>query len=302
MYHVRVMQPLVTGATGFIGQQLCKLLPDPKVLTRRPESVSPGLANAACFRWDPTSETPPLEALDGCDSVFHLAGESVAEGRWTHAKKLRIRESRIVGTRNLVAGMSEMDQPPKVLVSASAVGFYGSRGSDILSEDAPQCDGFLADVCHEWEVAARAAAAFGIRVVTVRIGLVLGKSGGGLAKMLPLFRLGLGGPLGSGQQWMPWIHVEDLARLFVFAAEHEELQGPVNGTSPHPVTNREFTRALGRAVRRPAFFPAPAFALRLGLGEFADVLLASQRVEPRAALGAGFEFEYSDIDSALAGL
>ena len=302
MYYERVMKPLVTGATGFIGQQLCKALRTPNVLTRRPEAVPTVLASAACFRWDPTAKTPPVEALDGRDTVFHLAGEPVAEGRWNDAKKARIRNSRVVGTNNLVAGLGRMDKPPKVMVSASAVGFYGSRGNEILSEDSPPASGFLADVCQEWENAAEAAADFGTRVVTIRIGMVLGKSGGGLAKMLPLFRLGLGGPLGNGRHWMPWIHVKDLVRLFVFAAAHEGVQGPVNGVAPNPVTNREFTRALGRAVRRPAVLPAPAFALRLGLGGFSEVLLASQRVTPGAALGAGFKFDYDDIDSALAAL
>ena len=302
MYYERVMKPLVTGATGFIGQQLCKSLRAPNVLTRRPETVPAALASAACFRWDPSTEAPPIEALDGCDTVFHLAGEPVAEGRWNDAKKARIRDSRVVGTKNLVAGLGQLDQPPKVMVSASAVGFYGSRGNEILSEDSPPSSGFLADVCQEWENAAAAATGFGTRVVTVRIGMVLGKSGGGLAKMLPLFRLGLGGPLGSGRHWMPWIHVKDLVRLFVFAAAHEGVQGPMNGVAPNPVTNQKFTRALGRAVRRPAVLPAPAFALRLGLGGFAEVLLASQRVTPGAALGAGFKFDYDDIDSALAAL
>ena len=296
------MKPLVTGGTGFIGQQLCRFLRATNVLTRRPERVPPELSSAACFRWDATAEPPPVEALDGCDTVFHLAGEPVAEGRWNDAKKARIRDSRVVGTNNLVAGLAQMDRPPKVLVSASAVGFYGSRGNEILSEDSPPSSGFLADVCQEWENAADAATDIGTRVVTVRIGMVLGKSGGGLAKMLPLFRLGLGGPLGSGRHWMPWIHVRDLVRLFVFAAAHDGVHGPVNGVAPNPVTNREFTRALGRAVRRPAVLPAPAFALRLGLGGFAEVLLASQRVTPAAALGAGFKFDYDDIDSALAAL
>ena len=296
------MKPLVTGGTGFIGQQLCSFLRASNVLTRRPERVPPELSSAACFRWDATAEPPPVEALDGCDTVFHLAGEPVAEGRWNDAKKARIRDSRVVGTNNLVAGLAQMDQPPKVLVSASAVGFYGSRGNEILSEDSAPSRGFLADVCQEWENAAGAATDFGTRVVTVRIGMVLGKSGGGLAKMLPLFRLGLGGPLGSGRHWMPWIHVRDLVRLFVFAAAHEGVHGPVNGVAPNPVTNREFTRALGRAVRRPAVLPAPAFALRLGLGGFSEVLLASQRVTPAAALSAGFKFDYDDIDSALAAL
>lgn len=295
-------KPLVTGATGFVGQRLCARVPPQNVLTRRPEAVPAYLSGAACFRWIPDQEQPPPEAFDGCDAVFHLAGEPVADGRWTSAKKARIRDSRVLGTRNLVAALRPLDSPPPVLVSASAVGLYGSQGDEELDESAPPATGFLADVCRAWEAEARTAEELGIRVVTIRIGLVLGVNGGALAKMRPLFKLGAGGRLGNGQQWMPWIDVDDLARLFVFAAEHEDLSGPVNGTAPNPVRNREFTRALGRAVRRPAVFPAPAFALRLALGEFAGVLLASQRVLPKAAMRAGFEFLHTTVDSSLAAI
>ena len=281
---------------------MCSLLPPPNVLTRRPETAPRDLSKAACFRWIPDREPPPPEAIDGCDAAFHLAGEPVAEGRWTAAKKQRIRDSRVIGTRNLVRGLGQAPQRPGVLVSASAVGVYGTRGDETLTEDAPAATGFLAEVCREWEAEARKAEDFGIRVVTVRIGLVLGGEGGALKRMLPLFKLGLGGRLGSGRQWMPWIHVADLARLFVFAAETERLAGPVNGAAPEPVRNRGFTKSLGRAIRRPALFPAPAFMLRAALGEFAEVLLASQRVVPKAALEAGFQFNYETIDAALAGL
>ncbi len=293
-------KPLVTGGTGFIGKRLCALLPPPNVLTRSPEKAPRDLSGAACFRWIPDSEAPPPEALDGCDAVFHLAGEPVAEGRWTAAKKARIRDSRVLGTRNLVKALGEMSEPPKVLVASSAVGIYGTREDEVLTEDSPAAPGFLADVCLEWETEARKAEEFGMRVVTIRTGLVLGQEGGALAKMLPLFKLALGGRLGSGRQWMPWIHVEDLARMFVFAAETSSLSGAVNGSAPEPVQNLDFTKALGRAVKRPALFPAPAFMLRAALGEFAAVLLASQRVVPKAALDAGFEFSYPDIDAALA--
>ena len=293
-------KPLVTGATGFVGRHLCALLPAPNVLTRRPETVPPELSGAACFRWAPDSEPPPPEALEGRDAVFHLAGEPVAVGRWTPQKKARIRDSRVLGTRNLVAGLRGLDTPPDVLVSASAVGYYGSCGDQTLDEDCPPSEDFLGEVCKEWESEARAAEDLGVRVVTIRIGLVLGKDGGALAQMLPLFRLGFGGRLGHGRQWMPWIHVHDLARLLVFAAESEALSGPVNGSSPYPVSNRGFTRALGYSLGRPTILPVPAFALRLALGEFAEVLLASQRVIPAAATAAGFEFKYPTIDTALA--
>ncbi len=295
-------RPLVTGATGFIGKRLCKLLPSPNILTRRPETVPLQLSDSACFRWMPETEQPPPESLEGCTAVFHLAGESVAEGRWTAAKKNRIRDSRVIGTRNLVRAMGAMAEPPAVLVSSSAVGVYGTRGEEILTEEARATDGFLAEVCLAWEAEALKAAKFGTRVVTIRTGLVLGPEGGALARMVPLFRLGLGGRLGDGRHWMPWIHIADLARLFVFAAEADTLSGPVNGSAPEPARNEDFTRALGRAVGRPTFFPAPAFMLRTALGEFSDVLLASQRVVPAAALAAGFEFQYRTIDSALSSL
>lgn len=234
--------------------------------------------------------------------MFHLAGEPVAEGRWTKAKKASIRDSRVEGTRHLVEGLRKLERRPDVLVSASAVGIYGSRGDEILTESAAPADGFLADVCRAWEAEARAAEDLGIRVVTIRVGLVLGTQGGALAKMLPLFKLCAGGRLGHGRQWMPWIHVDDLAALFQFCAESTQLSGSVNGAAPNPVTNREFTQALASAVGRPALFPAPAFALRLALGEFAEVLLASQRVVPEKAQAAGFQFEHGTIESALAGV
>ncbi len=292
-------KPLITGATGFIGSRLCGLIQAHNVLTRRPEDAPPELSQAACFRWDPEAEPPPAEAFAGCDAVFHLAGEPVAEGRWTPEKKARIRDSRTLGTQHLVAALQALENPPPVLVAASAVGYYGTRGDEVLSEQSSPGTGFLADVCREWEAAARQAEEFGVRVVTIRIGLVLGGQGGALARMLPLFKLGAGGPLGNGRQWMPWIELEDLARLFVFAANDESMQGPVNGAAPYPVRNRDFTRELGRAVKRAAILPAPAFALRLALGEFAEVLLASQRAVPQAATNAGFEFRHKTLDAAL---
>ena len=284
-----------------MGMRLCELVDSPNVLTRKPESAPSELWKAACFRWVPDDEPPP-ESFDGCEAVFHLAGEPLAEGRWTASKKARIRDSRVIGTRNLVAGLRALDSRPPVLVSASAVGIYGSRGDESLNEQSPAATGFLGDVCRQWESEAMRAKEFGMRVVTIRIGLVLGKEGGALAKLLPLFKLGAGGRLGNGRQWMPWIHVEDLTRLLVFAAENSSMHGPVNGTAPNPVSNRGFTRALGQAVRRPALFPAPAFGLRLILGEFAEVLLSSQRVVPKAAVDAGFQFRYSTIGSALSDL
>ena len=296
-----MIKPLITGATGFIGKQLCSILPAPNILTRNPECVPPELSNATCFHWDPEAGPPHPEAFEGCDAVFHLAGESVADGRWNEAKKARIRTSRILGTRNLVSTLMAQEHRPAVLVCASAVGYYGSRGDETLDEQSSAGSGYLADVCKAWEEEALVAKQSGMRVVLIRIGMVLGRQGGALARMVPLFKLCAGGTLGNGKQWMPWIHVDDLARLFVFATNNESVRGPINGVAPNPVRNREFTQELGRAVKRPAFFPAPAFGLRLGLGEFASVLLASQRVLPKAATSAGFEFRYNTIDSALAG-
>lgn len=285
-----------------MGRRLCKLLTSPRILTRAPEHVPPEFAQSACFRWDPARELPPAEAFEGCQAVFHLAGEPVAEGRWTKAKKANIRDSRVEGTKHLVEALRELERRPEVLVSASAVGIYGSRGDEVLAESATAAEGFLADVCRAWEAEALAAEDLGMRVVTIRIGLVLGAQGGALARMLPLFKLCAGGRLGHGRQWMPWIHVDDLAALFLYCAQSETLSGAVNGSAPDPVTNRHFTKALASAVGRPALFPAPAFALRVGLGEFSEVLLASQRAVPDKALSAGFEFEHPTIETALQGL
>jgi uncharacterized protein (TIGR01777 family) len=243
---------------------------------------------------------PPPEAFEGIDVVDHLAGESVAGARWTTAQKARIRDSRVVGTRHLVQGIAQAATKPATLVSASAVGYYGSRGDEELTESASPADDFLARVCVEWEQEAMAADRLGVRVVTARTGIVLGSgSGGALAKMLTPFKLGAGGPLGNGRQWMPWIHVADLARLYVHAADHGEIRGPMNSVAPNPVRNSEFTKALGRQLHRPAFMPAPYLGLRLVFGEFAQVLFASQRVIPRVALDTGFTFQFPDITSAL---
>jgi len=242
---------------------------------------------------------PPREAFDGIDAVFHLAGDPIAQGRWTSGKKRRIRESRVIGTRNLVEGLSKLTVRPRVLVSASAVGFYGSRSDEVLDETALPGNDFLAEVCQAWEKESQAATALGIRVVNIRTGVALGREGGALNKMLLPFRLGLGGPLGNGRHWMSWIHVDDLAELFVAAAENEQLRGPVNGVAPNPVTNSNFTRALAATVHRPAFFRAPYAALRLALGEVADVLFSSQRAVPKAALDAGFQFRYPELQPAL---
>jgi uncharacterized protein (TIGR01777 family) len=226
----------------------------------------------------------------------NLAGEPVVQ-RWTAAARERILNSRIQGTRSLVATLRK--HPPTVLVSASAVGYYGSRGDEILTEDSPAAPDFLGQVAVEWEQAARAAEEFGVRVVTPRIGVVLGRGGGALAQMLPPFRLGVGGRLGTGKQWMPWIALDDLVSLIEFAIEEAALTGPVNAVAPNPVTNAAFTRELAAALHRPAIFPVPAFALELLFGEMSQILLGSQRVIPQAALRAGFQFHFADLGQAL---
>ena len=295
------MKALVTGATGFVGPRVLRLLDRPVVLSRNPERARESLGSLAgsVLRWDPLQGPPPPQAFEGVDMVLHLAGENVSAGRWTTAQKARIRDSRVVGTRNLVQGLAQATGGPRTLVSASAVGFYGDRGDEELTETAGPGSDFLAEVCVAWEREALAAAAHGVRVVTARTGIVLGAGGGALAKMLPPFKLGGGGNLGNGRQWMPWIHVADLARLYLHAAETASIVGPMNAVAPQPVRNAEFTKALGRQLHRPTFAPAPYIALRLLFGEFAQVLFASQRVIPRVAIDTGFVFQYPEIAAAL---
>jgi uncharacterized protein (TIGR01777 family) len=294
------MRALVTGATGFIGRRLLGKLDRPIVLTRNPQQAEQSLKEfaAQAIAWDPQG-SPPALATQGIDAVFHLAGEPVAEGRWTDRKKARIRDSRIMGTRNLVATLRGWSTKPSVLISASAVGYYGSRGDEELHELSPPGSDFLADVCVAWEREALAAAQSGIRVVPIRFGIVLGP-GGALAKMLTPFRLGLGSPLGSGNQYMPWIHIDDLVDLMLFAANQSHVTGPLNGVSPNPVTNREFTKTLGRVLGRPTVLPSvPGLVLKTLTGDFAEVLLSSQRALPNAALTAGFAFKFPHLEPAL---
>jgi uncharacterized protein (TIGR01777 family) len=297
-----MMKALVTGATGFIGHRLLGKLERPVVLSRdavRAEKQLQGFGVRAA-QWEPQRGPPPVEAFDGVDVVFHLAGDPVAEGRWTAAKKASIRNSRVIGTRNLVAGFRGLVSKPRVLISGSAVGYYGDRADEELDERSPSGNDFLAQVCIEWEREALAAQQLDMRVVCLRSGIVLGPGGGALAKMLTPFKMGMGGPLGSGNQYMPWVHIDDLVELMLFAAQHESINGPLNGVAPNPVTNREFTKTLGRALGRPTVMPAvPAFVLRTMVGDMAEMLLASQRVLPRAAIAAGCTFRFPDLESAL---
>jgi uncharacterized protein (TIGR01777 family) len=260
------------------------------------------LAGVSSFRWEPAAESPPPEAWEGVEAVIHLAAESLAAARWTEEQKLRIRDSRVKGTRNLVAGMREAPRPPKVFVSASAVGFYGDRGDEILNESSDPGSGFLTDVCIDWEAEAARARELGVRVVFVRTGVALSPSGGALEKMLPPFKLGLGGRLGGGRQWFPWIHIEDTAGIFLHALISPAVDGPINGVAPGIVTNDEFTRELAAALNRPVFFPVPKFALRILLGEMAEVVTESQRVVPQVALDTGYWFKYPNLRPALESL
>lgn len=299
------MKILITGATGLIGKPLCQSLADEGhqlvVLTRRPQAAT-GLAGAGVFRWEPEIEPPPAQAWEGVDAVIHLAGEPVAAARWTEEQKRRIRDSRVKGARNLVAGMREASRAPKVLVSGSAVGFYGDRGDEILNESSPPGSGFLSEVCIEWEAEAARAREFGVRVALARTGVVLSPSGGALEKMLTPFKLGLGGRLGSGRQWFPWIHIDDIVGILRHALITPAIDCPVNGTAPGIVINEEFTRLLADALNRPVFFPVPEFALRILMGEMAEVMVASQRVFPQVALDTGYRFKYANLRPALEAL
>ena len=291
---------LVTGATGFLGRKLVAALDEPVVLSRDPDRTRDSLgAGVEVHGWTrPEEDVPPAAALEGVETVFHLAGEPVAV-RWTEPTKQRIRDSRVLGTRNLVEALSALDAPPAVLVSASAIGIYGDRGDTILDERSSHASDFLGQVCHGWETSALRARSAGIRTVCLRIGIVLGEGGGALTKMLTPFRLGIGGRLGPGNQWMSWIHIDDIVGLLLFSAGNSSLSGPVNATAPNPVTNRVFTRSLGRTLRRPTLFPVPELALKIAIGEFGSILLDSQRVAPTVALGAGYEFAHPTVEDAL---
>jgi uncharacterized protein (TIGR01777 family) len=259
------------------------------------------LAGVGAFRWEPEAGSPPAEAWEGVEAAIHLAGEPVA-ARWTEEQKRRIRDSRVKGSRNLVAGMRATPRPPKVLVSASAVGFYGDRGDEILNESSDPGSDFLSRVCLDWEAEAARARELGVRVAFVRTGVALSPSGGALEKMLLPFKLGLGGRLGGGRQWFPWIHIEDITGIFLHALMSPAVDGPINGVAPGIVTNEEFTRELAAALNRTVFLPVPEFALRILLGEMAEVVTASQRVVPQVALDTGYRFKYPNLRPALESL
>ena len=293
------MHYLITGGSGFVGRHLtAALLLAGHGVTYTGRSHSRKMDSRASFYdWDGHS-LPPLDAMPRLDGIFHLIGEPVAQ-RWTPEVKNRIRSSRIDSTRLLVEALSKLQHRPPVLVSASAIGYYGDRGDQVLTESAPPGSGFLADTCREWESAAAGASALGVRVVSARISVVLGLEGGALPPLLSLFRLGLGGPLAGGKPWMSWIHIQDLVQLLLFAARTPSVSGPVNASSPEPVTNQQFTRALGSFLHRPAVLPVPLFALKLAMGEVAQSIVESARVVPERAQESGFRFGYGELAGAL---
>jgi len=293
------MKILITGSSGLIGSALVAHLRGQghQVVRLVRRAVAPGEDTAV---WNPAAGKLETSALEQAGAVVHLAGESINALRWTDERKERMRRSRVSGTRLLSESLSQLAAPPRVLVSASAVGFYGSRGEEILTEESPSGSGFLSDVCREWEAAAEPARQKGIRVVNLRIGMVLSAKGGALPAMLPAFKAGVGGKLGDGRQFVSWIAIDDLTRAISHAVTTDSLSGPVNAVSPNPVRNVEMTKALGKVLRRPTFLSMPAFAVRLIFGEMGDaLLLASQRVEPRRLLEAGFTFQFPDFETSL---
>jgi len=296
------MRITISGGTGFIGRRLLKNLAGEghtlHVLSRHAGANMPN--NVRLSVWNAAKGDPPADSLQETDAIVHLAGEPVAQ-RWNAEVKQRIRESRVAGTRNLVSALAKLQQKPQTLICASAVGYYGSRGDELLDESSRPGNDFLAELCQAWEKEASAAESLGIRVAMIRTGIVLDARSGALAKMLPPFKLGLGGPIAGGQHWMSWIHIHDLVAMYQFALT-QPVRGALNGTAPYPERNADFSRALGTALHRPAFLPTPKFALSAMFGEMAEVVLASQRVLPKAAEAAGFRFRFPQLQPALADL
>lgn len=300
------MRVLVTGASGFIGSALCDALlarGDTVVgLTRDPQRARGTNPSVVWHAWEPTLERPPAAAFENVDGVVNLEGEKINQ-RWTDDAKRRIMESRRTGTRNLIAAIAGLERKPRVLVNQSAIGFYGDRGEAMVDESAEPGEGYDAEVVREWEAAAREAESIGVRLAIVRTGHVLDPRGGLLGELLTPFKLGVGGPLAGGRQYMSWIHIDDEVGILLWALDNERVSGPINSTAPNPVTNRVFSQAIGRALHRPASVPVPGFVLDLKFGaEFGAVLRGGQRVMPRRALDLGYQFRYPEIDGALQNL
>jgi uncharacterized protein (TIGR01777 family) len=299
------MRVIVTGGTGFIGNTLCRRLRSeghtPVVLSRNAEAARNSLgAGVEAVAWRPGASGPWQSSLEGADAVINLAGESIAARRWSPGQKSAIRESRLEGTRSLVEAMAAADRPPRVLLNASATGYYGPRGSEPVDESTPPGSDFLASVCQAWEQTALVAESLGVRVACVRTGVVLAGRGGALAKMLPPFRLFLGGPFGSGRQGFPWVHLDDVVGIYVWALGAAGVAGPLNATAPELVDNRQFCQTLGRVLGRPCWLPVPGFALRVLLGEMADpLLLQGQKVLPTRTQQLGYQFQFPGLEDAL---
>lgn len=296
------MKLVITGATGFIGSALCsQLLQRGHHLTLLTRSAPPDASTPAKTwrHWTPGTSGEWEASLDGADGVINLAGEPIAARRWTAKQKQRIHLSRTEATRSIVEAFAKAKRKPAFLLSGSAVGYYGPHGDEIVAEETPAGSDFLSSVCRAWEGEAQKAEPMGIRVVRLRTGIVLGPHGGALAKMLPPFKVFVGGPLGSGAQWMSWIHLEDELGLILHLIETPQAAGAVNATAPNPATMKEFCQTLGKVMRRPSWAPVPSFALRLMLGEMADMLLTGQRVVPAAAQKLGYQFRYSNLSDAL---
>ncbi|HSE33944.1 MAG TPA: TIGR01777 family oxidoreductase [Pyrinomonadaceae bacterium] len=292
------MKVLVTGSHGLVGRAFIKSLLNKGDTVARLVRGAPSGSND--IEWHPNQGQIDAARLDGFDAVVHLAGESIASGRWSAEKKERIRDSRIKGTHLLSNVLAQTSKPPSVFVSASAIGYYGDRGDDLLTEESSPGRDFLANVCKDWEAATEPAGKKGIRLVKARLGIVLDKDAGALAKMLPPFRMGIGGRIGDGKQWMSWIALTDVVGALQFVIENQVLSGPVNFVAPNPVTNATFTSTLGKILGRPTFLPIPAFGARLAFGEMADaLLLSSQRVEPTRLKETAFQFKYTNLNDAL---
>lgn len=295
------MKIAISGASGLVGKALVRSLAASGSKHEIVRLVRSDAGGPGTVRWDPDKETIDAASLEGIDALIHLAGENIAGGRWTAALKNRIRESRVKGTRLVARALAAMKRAPKVWISASAIGYYGNRGDEKLTETSAPGSGFLASVCQEWEQSTAAAEGVpGLRIVKLRIGVVLDKGGGALAKMLLPFKLGLGGVIGGGDQYMSWVALDDLVGAIEHCLGNESLSGPINATAPEPETNRQFTRTLGKVLGRPTIFPMPALAARLAFGEMADeMLLGGARVLPARLEASGFRFRHPTIEGAL---